>query len=309
MAVVIDRIPHWRVNGVDVTAIAKETAREVADDDVSTLAAAMTYHVILAIFPFLLFLAGVTSIIDTLFGVPDLTERITDQAAKRLPDDATSVIEGFTEDVVRAQGGAAIGLGLVGALWAASSAMKFAMKAMNRAYDVEDDRPFLRKQVMGVVLTLLFGGLVLGAGALFASGRFLAGGLGEVLGWESAFVMLWNIATPVLAVALILLAVALFYYLAPNADLKFQLVSPGSLLFLVGWLIFTFGFAWYASNFGSYNRVYGSIGAVIILLIWIYWSNMLLLIGAELNAAVARRYDAEYRADPRTEAPPQQPLP
>lgn len=301
MAVVLDKIPNWRIKGVDVSGIGKETIKEVSNDDVPTHAAAMTYHVVLAIFPFLLLLTGITALIDTVFDVPDLTERIVDQASSTLPEDATSVIEGFTDEVVNAQGGAAIGLGLLGALWAASSAMKAAMKSVNNAYNVKEERSFIKKQLVGVGLTLLFGGLVLGAAVLLFSGRPLAGGLGDVLGWEQQFVTLWNIATPILAVLMLIFAVSLFYWLAPNAESQYRFISPGTLLFVVGWIVFSFAFAYYISNFGNYNRIYGSLAGVIIFLIWLYWSNMLLLVGAELNAVVARRYDEEYQSDPKTE--------
>lgn len=301
MAMVLNRIPSVRVGDVDVTGIVKETAKEAADDDVSGLAAEMTYRTLLALFPFLLVLAGLMSIVDTVFNLPDLQQQIVDRAATVMPEDATSVVEGFTEELLASEGSGAIGFGLLGALWAASSAMGTAMKALDRAYDVTEKRRFVPDLVTRLALTLGFGGLIIGATVLFATGRFMAGGIGEGLGWEDQLVWLWNIATPIVALLMLLVAVALLYWLAPNMKSQFAWVSPGALLFLAAWFAFTLGFAFYLSNFGSYNRVYGSLAAVIILLIWLYWSNLLLLIGAELNAVLARRFDDEYRADPNTE--------
>jgi membrane protein len=300
MAIIIDRLPHWRVGEVDVTGVARETVHEVSDDDVSGLSAEMAYHAILALFPFLLFLTGLTSLIDNVFSVGDLTDRIVDKAAQVMPEDATSVIRSFTEEVVNADGGIAIIIGLVGALWAASSAIGSAMKALNRAYDVKEDRGFVRRKLVALGLTFLFGGLMLIASLLVATGGIIAGGIGEALGWERQLVQLWNWLTLPAALLLVTLAVALLYWLAPNTSHQFRWITPGAALFTVGWVVASLGFAFYVSNFASYNRTYGSIGAVIILLVWLYWTNFLLLVGGELNAVLARRHDEEYRR----EAPP-----
>jgi membrane protein len=192
MSIITERVPHWRIGGVDVTGVVEETAREVSDDDVSGLSAEMAYHTILAIFPFLLFLTGLTAIVDNVFAVGNLTDQIVEKASQVMPDDATSVLRSFTDEVVHAQGGTAIVIGLVGALWASSSGIGSAMKALNRAYDVREDRGFVRRKLVALALTILFGGLMLSAAMLIATGAIMAGGIGEALGWEDQFVRLWN---------------------------------------------------------------------------------------------------------------------
>lgn len=295
MAAFVDKLPHWRVGQVDLTATVKDTLAELSDDDVSGLAAAMTYHVILAIFPFLIFLVGVTAIIEPVFGVANLTQRIVDKASEVMPDDSASVVESFTAEVVSSPGGWAMAIGLVGALWAASSGVDTAMKALNRAYDVSEDRGFIKRKLVALTLTVIFAGLLLVAGLLIVSGPVMAGGIGAALGWKSQFVVAYNIATPVVALCLLALAAAFLYAYAPNTDHQFRWVSPGAVLFVIGWAAFSVGFTFYVSRFGSYNRTYGSLAAVIILLLWLYWSNVLLLAGGELNAVLARRHDPEYR--------------
>jgi len=297
MAIIIDRLPRWRVGEVDVTGVAKETIREVSDDDVSGLSAEMAYHTILALFPFLLFLAGLTSLIDNLFRVGNLTDRIVDKAAQIMPEDATSLLRSFTEEVVNADGGIAIAIGLGGALWASSSAIGSAMKALNRAYDVEEDRGLVRRKLVSLGLTVLFGGLMLAAAILIATGGIIAGGVGEAFGWESQLVRLWNWLTLPAALALVTFAVALLYWLAPNTGHQLRWITPGAVLFTIGWVVASLAFAYYVANFASYNRTYGSIGAVIILLVWLYWTNFLLLVGGELNAVLARRHDEAYRQE------------
>lgn len=297
MAIVIDRLPRWRVGDIEVNEIAKETVREVGDDDVPGLAAEMAYHSLLAIFPFLLFLTGLTAVINRVFAIPDLTGQIVDRAAQVMPDDAVSVVESFTDELVTSQGTGAVIFGLAGTLWAASSAMGTAMKALNRAYDVSEDRGFARRRIVALLLTLLFTGFLMGAVGLIASGGIMAGGIGQTLGWERQFVQLWNWLTIPMALVLVMLAVALLYWLAPNTGHSFRWITPGAVLFVAGWVIASLAFAFYVSNFASYNRTYGSIGAVIILIVWLYWTNFILLIGGELNAVLARRHDERYQAE------------
>lgn len=296
MAAILERLPDVHVGRVDVSGIAKDTIAEVSDDDVSGLSAEMTYHAILAIFPFLLFLAGLTSVIDNVFSVGNLTDRIVEKASNVMPEDATSLLRSFTGEVVNSQGSWAVIFGLVGGLWAASSAMGSAMKALNRAYDVKETRGFVHRKIMALALTLLFGSLVLVAAMLIATGQFMAGGIGEALGWQQEFVTVWNWLTLPAALVLVTLAVGLLYALAPNTEHQWRWVTPGAVLFVVGWVVASVAFTMYVSNFGSYNRTYGSLAAVIILLLWLYWTNMLLLIGGELNAVLARRHDPAYRA-------------
>lgn len=297
MTMVIERIPRWRVGNVEVGDVAKETIREVGDDDVPGLAAEMAYHSILAVFPFLLFLAGLTAVVNSVFPVGDLTQRIVDKASKVMPDDAVSLIRSFTDELVHSKGTGAVVFGLVGAIWAASAAIGAAMKALNRAYDVKEDRGFLHRKLVAIGLTLMFGGFILAAALLIATGQFVARRIGEAFGWSNAIIMLYNWATLPSALVLVTIAVAVLYWLAPNTGHEFRWVTPGALLFVVGWVLASVAFAFYVSNFGAYNRTYGSIGAVIILLIWLYWSNLLLLIGGELNAVLARRHDPAYIAE------------
>ena len=297
MALELNRIPHWRVGDVDVTEIARETAREAGDDDIPGLASEMAYHSVLAIFPFLLFLAGLTAVINRVFTIPDLTQQIVDKASQVMPDDAVSVIESFTNELVTSQGTGAMIFGLAGSLWAASSAIGSAMKALNRAYDVSEDRGLVRRKLIALALTVMFTGFIMCAAMLIATGGLIAGGIGDALGWESQMVRLWNWLTLPTALALVTVAVALLYWLAPNTGHKFAWITPGALLFVVAWTLASLAFAFYVSNFASYNRTYGSIGAVIILLVWLYWSNLALLVGGELNAVLARRHDTRYRAE------------
>jgi len=214
-----------------------------------------------------------------------------------MPEDATSLLRSFTQEVVQSQGTGAIIFGFLGSLWAASNAVGSAMKALNRAYDVREDRGFLHRKATAIVLTLLFAGLLLAAAGLILTGGVMAGGIGRALGWPEQFALLWNWLTLPAALAMVTTAVAMLYWLAPNTGHAFRWITPGAALFIVGWLSASLAFGFYISRFGSYNRTYGSLAAVIILLLWLFWSNVLLLLGGELNAVLARREDPEYRQD------------
>jgi membrane protein len=298
MAIVLDRLPAWRIGNTDVTDVAKETVREVQDDDVAGLAAEMAYHSILSIFPFLLFLAGVTSIIDNVFGVGDLTARVIDKAAQVMPGDAVSVLESFTTEVVESDGGGAMAFGLAASFWAASSAVGAAIKGLNRAYDVEDDRGFVRKKASALAITLVFFGLLLSAAIVLGTGRFMAREIGEIIRSEGVFVAMYEWASIPGALALVALAVATIYAFGPNTRHEWRWISPGAVLFVVAWAVGSLLFAYYVSRFGAYNRTYGSIGAVILLLVYLYWTNFVLLVGGELNSVLAARADPEYKRSP-----------
>lgn len=301
MAAVLDKVPDWHVRDVNVTGIVRDTVKEFLEDDVPTMAAAMTYYVVLAIFPFLLVLAGITSVITTVYDIPDLTERVVERAEQVLPEDAAAVVGDVTDQVVRGQGGTAISIGLIGALWAASNAINQGIRMMNLAYNVKEERGMIRKRLLSLGLTILLGLFILGGTALIYMGQGMAGGIGGWLGWSTWAVVLWNTLTPVLAILMLALAVAVFYWAGPNTTIRPRTVIPGTVLFVASWIVFSIGFSFYLSNFGNFNATYGSIAAVIILLLWLYWSNTLLLAGAELNAVIAKRHDEQYRADPRND--------
>lgn len=298
MAAVLDKIPAWRVGRLDVTGLGKATVQEVLADDVMGLAAQMSYHAILAMFPFLILVAGITSLVDQGFGL-HISTSITDQTSGVLPSDLQSVLKRFTDQLSVASGSwFAIAFGLAGALYTASSAVKAAVKSLNRAYDVKP-RSFIPANVVAVALTVGFALLMLGATLLLGSGAWLAGGVGSLVGWGGAFTALWNVLAPLLAMLLVVAAASLLYSLGPNTDIELRYVLPGALLFVIGWIVFSIGFGFYIGNFASYNKVYGSIAAVIVLLVWLYWTNALLLIGGELNAVLQRRIDAENGRGPR----------
>jgi membrane protein len=302
-----------RLGKLDLMATGKGVVKETIADDVTGMAAELSYRFFLAIFPFAIMLAALSGFIADAVGAENPTEQIVDEFSSTLPEDTSSVLERQIDDVISSRDLGLVSFGLAGALWAAGGGMGALIKALNRTYDVPETRPFWKKTLLAVGLTLTAGLAIIlafivmvGAGAW---GTEVASWFGAGSEFETAVAVLrWPVA-----ILLIMVAVAFLYRVAPNIEQKFHLVSPGAVLFTVVWLLATFAFGIYVSNFSSYNATYGALGGIVVLLLWFYLSSAVLLIGAELNAIIDSQLDPEavkdrrdkvlaQRADPRPTA-------
>jgi membrane protein len=271
-------------------AILKRTFKEFQEDNLTDWAAALTYYAVLALFPALIVLVALVG----LFGqYPQTTNSLID-IVKQVAGGNTSALNGLENtinSVVRNKGGAGalLGFGLLGALWSASGYIGAFMRASNAIYETYEGRPFWKLRPLQVVVTLtmvLLLALVLVA--LVISGP-VATAIGNTVGLGSVAVTVYQIAKWPIMAAVVLLMLALLYYVAPNAKLpKFKWITPGSIVALVIWVIASAAFGFYVANFGSYNKTYGSLGGAISLLIWLWISNIAVLFGQELNAEIER---------------------
>lgn len=280
---------------MDFRGTAKETYQEVQRDDVSGLAAELAYRFFVAIFPFFIFVAALGGVVATIANIDNPTDQIMDQIGDTLPPDAASVLRDQLRGVVESQNTALLSIGFVSALWAASSGVRSLMKAVNRAYDCDEKRSFVKRYALSVGLTLLAGTFILVAFSVLVIGQFAVEGLVDRAGFGSAGRWAVSLARWPLALALLIGAMAFVYWAAPNRTLPFKWVSPGAVVFAVVWLLATFGLGIYVANFGAYNATYGTLGGVIILLLWFYITSYLMLVGAELNALLYRRERGETR--------------
>jgi membrane protein len=274
--------PGWR-------AILRRTVKEFRNDDLTDWAAALTYYAILALFPALLVLVALLGI----FGqYPQTTNDLIDILKRAGADHSTvDTLRKTIDGVVRNKGGAGalLGAGLLGALWSASGYIGAFMRASNAIYETPEGRPFWKLRPLQVVVTLamtLLFALVLVT--IVITGP-LAEAIGEKIGLGHTAVVVWNIAKwPVMAFVVSVM-LATLYYAAPNAKLpKFQWISPGAIVALAVWVVASLGFFFYAKNFGSYNKTYGTLGGMISLLIWLWITNIAVLFGQELNAEIER---------------------
>ena len=275
-----------QIAGMNVVGTGKQLVREIGDDDLTGLAAELAYRFFLALFPFAIFLAALGGVLARAAGVDNPAQEFVDTFGNTLPPDAASVVQGQVQGVVDGPNAGLLSVGIIGALWGASAGAGAVIKATTRAYDIPENRPFWKKTLLALGLTAT-GGLAIVAGfsAIVATQSF-SGQLADAVGLGGAFELFLLIIRWPVVFLVVTLGVSLVYWAAPNTGLPFKWVTPGAALFGVGWLAVTTVFALYVANFGSYNATYGTLGGVVVLLLWFYLSSLVLLVGAELNAVI-----------------------
>jgi len=271
----------------------KRTVTEFSEDNLTDWAAALTYYGLLALFPALIALVGLVGLV----GDPaSTTKTITDIVTRLGPSSAAETFAGPIKSITSNKGTAGI-MGLVGlaaALWSASAYVGAFIRASNVIYETPEGRPFWKLRPLQVLVTLVMIVLLaLVALALVLTGPIVDAVAGPI-GVGDTAVTIWNIAQwPVLLVVVITMFAVLFYA-APNVKLAgFRWVTPGAAFALLVWLIASVGFAFYVANFGSYDKTYGALGGVVVLLVWMWISNVALLLGMELNAERERSRELE----------------
>jgi membrane protein len=264
----------------------KLTFKEVGEDHVSAFAGNLTYKALFAIFPFFTFLLSLLGLFNATSLVTDILKRVSGA----LPESATTFIENQIIPLTRSQAEstftfAAI-ISILLALWGISGAFRSVMEAMNVMYEVEEDRPFWKQYGISIFLSLAIIVLMFTAFGIVIFGGSFGGGLAQAIGLGSVFQTVWSIAQWPIVACIVLFTFAVIYYFAPAAEQRFRWISPGAVLAFVFWLVFSLAFSYYASNFGSYNETYGSLAGVILLMLYIYYSAFIMLIGAEMNQVI-----------------------
>jgi membrane protein len=287
-------MPSWRT--------LKCAGKRFQEDELTDRAAALTYYAVLALFPALIVMI---SLLGLLGRYPDTVNAVLQIVGKLSPGSAVDTFRGPVSSVVQAKGGAGalFGLGLGAAIWSASGYIGAFMRAANHIYQVEEGRPFWKLRPLQVVITLAMVLLLtLVAVALVVTGP-VARAIGDVVGLGATAVDLWNIVKWPALVLIVIFTFALLYHTTPNVKpRKFRLLTWGSGFAVILWIAASTGFAIYVANFGSYNSTYGSLGAVIVFLIWLWLSNLALLFGAEIDAQLAREAAQEPAEEERRPA-------
>jgi len=275
--------------------------KEASTDDISGLSAEMAYRVLLATFPFFIFLAALGGFIAEPLGYDNPTQRIMDQIDTSLPADARGVLEGQLHRVLDSRHAGLLTFGIIGAIWGASAAMSTLMKALNRAYDVEETRPFWKRLPLVLGLTVLAAVFFIASFFTLLIGQIFAREVGGWVGLSGTAADAFALIRLPIVFLLLTLAMAFVYWAAPNVDIPFRWVSPGAVVFIVAWILFTVGFAFYVSHFGTYQETYGTLGGVVVLLVWLYMTSFLMLLGAELNAVLQAKVAPEDMQGPVAE--------
>ena len=284
----------------------KRVVRGFKDDNVTDWAAALTYYAVLSIFPAFI---ALISILGLVVDPATITRVVTDIVASLGPADAVSTFEGPIEQISSNRSTALFGLifGVGVALWTASNYVGAFMRASNAIYAREEGRPFWKLRPVQIAVTLV---LVLMAAlvvlALIVTGP-VAQAVGDAVGLGDAAVTAWNIAKWPVLLVVVMLMLAILYWSSPNAKpAGFRWVSPGSVVAVIVWIVASAGFAFYVANFGSYNKTYGALAGVIVFLVWMWITNIAVLLGAEINAEAERARELEAGvpgADEEIQAP------
>ena len=309
-----DYRPHGADERPTMFATLKRTATEFSEDNLTDWAAALTYYGLLALFPALIALVSIVG----LFADPQsTTEKVTDVVTQIGPESAAQTFSGPIESITSNRGAAGIlfVVGLLVALWSASNYVGAFMRASNVIYETPEGRPFWKLRPLQMLVTLVMVILL----ALLALALVLTGPLAEAvaepLGIGDAAVTAWDIAKWPVMLVVVIGMIAVLHYASPNVKLRgFKWVTPGTIVAVVVWLVASAGFAFYVANFGSYDKTYGALGGVVVMMIWLWITNLALLFGHELNAERERsqelaegrpRADKEIQLEPRS-APKEQ---
>jgi membrane protein len=280
------RIPiGWR-------ALAKRTAVELVADNVLGLAAQLAYYFFLALFPALLFLVALVSFLS----VQDLMDTIMAMLGRVAPADVMSIIQDQVLKIAENKNGGLLTLGMLGTIWSTSSGVTAIIDALNQAYDIQESRPWWKVRLTAIALTIALAVFIIASTVLVLAGPALAERVAEWLHLGPVFTWTWTIIQWPLVFALVSLAIALVYYFAPDAEQAFIWITPGSILATILWLLTSLVFRFYVTAFATYNATYGTIGGVIVLLLWLYVSSLAVLVGAELNAEI--EHASPYGKDP-----------
>ncbi|MDQ4128672.1 MAG: YihY/virulence factor BrkB family protein [Actinomycetota bacterium] len=266
----------------------KLTSKEVSEDHVMAFAGNLTYKALFAIFPFFTFLLSLLG----LFNARNLVNSMIEYLSGVLSGPATEFIENQLVPLTTSQAesaftfGAIISIAL--ALWGVSGAFRSIMEAMNVMYEVEEDRPFWKVYGLSIFMSLAVIILMVTAFGIVIFGGAVGGGLAGAIGLDSVFQAVWSIVQWPIVACIVLFTFALIYYFAPAAKQRFVWISPGAVLAFVFWLVFSLLFSFYVGNFsdGSFNETYGSLAGVIILMLYIYYSALIMLVGAEMNQVI-----------------------
>jgi membrane protein len=290
--------PSWKY-------IVRKTAREFSSDQCTDLAAALTYYGTLALFPALL---AFVSLLGLFGNAQKTTNTLLNLAQGLVPGSTLNLLRQPIENLTNSPAaGVALIAGIVGALWSASGYVGAFGRAMNRVYSIQEGRPFWKLRPITLAVTVLAVVVAVLAAVMIVVSGPIASRIGSAIGIGGSVLVVWDIVKWPIVALLAVILIAVLYYATPNIKQpKFRWMSIGAFVALIVWALASVGFAFYVANFSNYNATYGSIGGVIVFLLWIWISNIALLFGAELDAELerGRQLQAGIEAEETIQLPP-----
>jgi len=263
------------------------------------MAAALSYYFVLSLFPSLILLSAIVAYLP----VPNLFDQALSMMARFLPPDSMGLVRRVLSDVITPNRGTFLSFGILGTLWTASGGFAAAIEALNIAYEVEDDRPFWKTRPLAVGLALVTGALMLVALLVMIVGPRFGEWLAGRVHLSYLFVVLWPYIHWSTAIGFTILAVEALYFLAPNVKQRFLATLPGAILAVGCWLALSYLLGLYFRHFANFNKTYGTLGAGIALMTWLYWTGFAMLVGAELNSELAK-ISSKGKIEEKHEPPP-----
>lgn len=274
----------WGLGGLTLRELGVRVWRKTGEDELFDRAAGLSYYFLFALFPTLLF---VTSLLG-LLPVGGLADELMAYAQRVLPPDAASLLVRTLDEVVAGASGGLLSIGILAAVWGASTGMASVIRALNVACNCRHEaRPWWHRRLVALALTLGLSVFTLAALLLLVFGARIGEELARWLGLGDVFTATWNLARWPVLLACILTGIALVYHFAPAARRPWHWVSPGSVFAALSWVVASLGLRFYVVNFGDFNKTYGSIGGVILLVLWLYVTGIALLLGAEIDSEIA----------------------
>jgi membrane protein len=272
------------MNPAVVRGALSRTYKDVVQNHTMQMAAALSYYFVLSIFPALILLSAAVAYLP----VPDLFNHALAILGRFLPSDTMGLVRRVLSDVITPNRGTFLSFGILGTLWTASGGFAATIEALNMAYEVKDDRPFWKTRPLAVGLAIVIGFLLMVALSVMIVGPRFGEWLAGRVHLASAFVLLWPFIHWTAAAAFTILAVEMLYFLAPNVKQRFLATLPGAVLAVGCWIGLSYLLGFYFRHFANFNKTYGTLGAAIALMVWLYWTGFAMLVGAELNAELAK---------------------
>jgi membrane protein len=273
----------WKLGGLTPWQLLKRLYHEVDNDDLFTRSAALAYYFVSALFPMIFFLMAVLGLLARSH---DLQSSLLNYTAQFMPEDAYRLIQKTLQEIANHSSGVKLALGLALAIWAGAGGISSIMDALNRCYHVKEARPWWKRKLVSIGLTVALSALTIVALIIVLYGGSIADFVGSQIGLSTFSVMAWHLAQWPIAFLFVVISFAVLYYWGPDAKQQWQWITPGSLVGVLVWIGASILFRVYLHFFNSYSKSYGSLGAVIVLLFWLYISGLAILLGGEINSEI-----------------------
>lgn len=272
--------PHLPISSTSPLSILRPLWDKLFEDEIFGRAAQLSYYWLFSLFPLLIFLTALLAYLP----IPQRLDYLLNALGNVLPPDAYKLIEQTFHEITNNRRGGLLSFSILIAVWASSSGMEAIIGALNKAYASKSPRPWWKERLLAILLTLGLAVFVISALSLIFFGESIGLRISRAFGLGSLFKTVFAIAQWPLGSILILIGLELIYYFSPNVKQSWTWFTPGAIFAVVCWLLISFGFRYYVSRFGNYNATYGTLGGVMVLMLWFYLTGIAILIGGEINS-------------------------